>query len=194
MKSKMVKDADIRPVLIKYLNSQHASEQNYLIIEELGLCQGTARIDIAVINGSLNGYEIKSEKDTLKRLAQQQEIYNKIFDSITLVTSNNHLKQATKMIPGWWGISEIILEEGKLKVHELRSPKQNKNSNPSYLVQLLWRDEALEILKERDLHKGFLSKTRGVLWDRLIEYLSFDELRSEIRKKIKSRRNWRPDL
>ncbi len=187
----MVKDSDIRPVLLKYLSAKHASERDFLIIEELGLCQGSVRIDIAVVNGSLNGYEIKSERDTLKRLARQQEVYNKIFDSVTLVTSENHLKTAVKSIPSWWGLSEIKLEKEKLRIHELRSPKQNKISNPSYIVQLLWRNEALELLKERGLHKGFMSKPRDILWDRLIEYLSFDELKEEIRKRIKIRQNWR---
>lgn len=190
----MVKDADIRPVLLKYLNAKHASELDSLIIEEFGLCQGTVRIDIAVVNGSLNGYEIKSERDTLKRLARQQEVYNKIFDSITLVTSKNHLKAAVKAIPSWWGLSEIIFKKEKLTIQKLRSSRQNKNANPSSLVQLLWRNEALELLKERGLHKGFMSKPRDILWDRLIEYLSFDELKAEVRKRIKIRQNWRSDL
>ena len=84
-------------------------------------------------------------------------------------------------------------DKGQLKLYELRSPKQNRNSNPSYLVQLLWRNEALEMLKERGLHKGFMSKPRAILWNRLIECLPFDELKSEIRKRIKIRRYWRSD-
>ena len=32
-----------------------------LLIHELGVCAGLARVDIALVNGSLHGFEIKSE-------------------------------------------------------------------------------------------------------------------------------------
>ena len=189
----MVKDTDIRPVLLEFLNVRHASERDSLIIEEFGLCQGDARVDVAVVNGSLNGYEIKSESDTLNRLPRQQDIYNKIFDSVTLVISKKHLKKAVKAIPKWWGLSEAKIDNREMMIQEVRPPGINKDSDSSYLVQLLWRDEALEALKERGLHKGVMSKPRDILWNRLIECLSFDELKAEIRKRIKIRQNWRSD-
>ena len=46
----------------------HRSEPNTVFLEELGLCQGDARVDYAVINGAMNGYEIKSDRDKLVRL------------------------------------------------------------------------------------------------------------------------------
>ena len=80
----MVKDTNIRPALLKWLSIRHAFEPGALIVEEFGLCQGAARVDVAVVNGSLNGYEIKSESDTLNRLHRQQDIYNRIFDSLSM--------------------------------------------------------------------------------------------------------------
>ena len=62
-----------------------------LIVEELGIRQGAARVDVAVVNGSLHGYEIKSARDTLERLPKQSELYSSVFDTITLVTAENHL-------------------------------------------------------------------------------------------------------
>jgi hypothetical protein len=55
------------------------------IIEELGVVHGKSRIDIAVINGLMHGYEIKSDKDTLQRLPEQMNMYNSVFNKVTLV-------------------------------------------------------------------------------------------------------------
>lgn len=186
----MYKDKDIRPVLIKSLRKCE-SDPDYIIVEEFGLCQGDVRVDVAVINGAMNGYEIKSEKDTLKRLPKQQKIYGKIFDSVTLLTTKKHLKKAMNVIPKWWGVCDVIMENETLYIQEVRKSETNTGIDPDYLVQLLWRDEALEILKERNLHKGILSKPRDVLWSKLTNNLTIEELKTEIRTRIKFRNNWR---
>lgn len=61
-------DADIRSVLRSRLSFQHAAEADTVVIEELGLCRGQVRVDVSVVNGLLHGYEIKSDRDSLRRL------------------------------------------------------------------------------------------------------------------------------
>ena len=63
----------------------HKRDKKVRIIEELGVKHGTARVDIAVVNGIMHGYEIKSDKDTLQRLPRQISTFNPIFDQLTLV-------------------------------------------------------------------------------------------------------------
>ena len=65
-----MRDSEIRNTLRATLLSEHAGDPTAVVIDELGICQGSARIDMAVVNGSLNGYEIKSDLDTLARLPQ----------------------------------------------------------------------------------------------------------------------------
>ena len=60
-----MKDIDIREELRNTTPSQFKYDSTTKIVEELGLSEGAFKIDIAVINGSLIGYEIKSEEDTL---------------------------------------------------------------------------------------------------------------------------------
>jgi len=38
------------------------------MLHELGILNGATRIDIAVITGQIEGYELKSERDTIQRL------------------------------------------------------------------------------------------------------------------------------
>jgi len=189
-----MRDIDIRKVLLKSFRRQYENDANTLIIPELGLCQGDARIDLAVVNGLIHGYEIKSERDTLNRLAGQQDIYNKVLDCVTVVAGSCHLSKIKKIVPAWWGISEATFNNKKLTIVEVRPCKKNATVDPSALVQLLWRDEALAILRQLNLHGRVVSKPRNFIWERVVECLSLEELRCEVRQKIKERQYWRSDL
>ena len=186
-----MRDRDIRGALKQKLGTLFSNESGTLIIDEVGLCGGTARVDVAVVNGTINGYEIKSESDTLERLPGQQEIYSKILDTVTIITSENHIKKVRKQIPTWWGIMEVLEGFDGISFRVIREPASNPSVDPYALVQLLWRDEAIGILEKRGLSEGILGKPRRVLWQKLVDSLSVDELRDVVRERIKARTNWR---
>lgn len=184
-----MRDIDIRNKLLKELIRTEARDS--LIVEEFGLCRGTVRIDLVVVNGSFNGYEIKSEKDTLMRLPNQQEIYSKIFDTVTIVAGSNHLGEVGVQIPDWWGIWLARDEKEEIEFEIVRTPKKNPNIDAISLAQCLWRDEVMKILKDIDLHRGLLSKPRMVLWQKLAESVSVEKLGEHVRQHLKGRDNWR---
>lgn len=186
-----MKDSDIRKVILSDLGREFENDPDTMIIEELGLCQGEARVDIAVVNGSIHGFEIKSNQDTLKRLAGQAEIYSRVLASITLVVGSEHLDEALRIIPKWWGVIVAKETSGQMHLKKRRNGKLNPGLDPFSLVQLLWRDEAFEALKKHDLHQGLASKPRTVLWKKLAEHLPTDELLALVRSFIKSRGSWR---
>jgi hypothetical protein len=68
----------------------------------MGIWSGSVRIDVAVINGELTGYELKSDRDTLERLPLQAELYSRVFDRLILVVGKRHAKKAIEHIPEWW--------------------------------------------------------------------------------------------
>ncbi|MEK5641945.1 hypothetical protein BK138_08485 [Paenibacillus rhizosphaerae] len=186
------KDIDIRKSLHYLLHNEHKDEPDTLILDELPLCQGDARIDVAVVNGAINGYEIKSESDTLARLPLQSAFYNRVFDNVTILTASKFVDGIKDIIPDWWGITQAEKEEdGLIHFFVLREPQKNQDVDALSVAQLLWRDEALSILKERGLQKGLLSKPRSFLWSALAENLPLSELQDEVRKKLKTRANWR---
>ncbi|MFD2116319.1 sce7726 family protein [Paenibacillus yanchengensis] len=174
------------------MRKEHQNEDDTLILDELALCQGDARIDIAVVNGSMSGYEIKSESDTLERLPKQSDTYNRVFDTVTIFTASRFIEEIEDIIPNWWGITKAEMEEeGIVHFFQHRIPEQNPNVDPFAITQLLWKEEALSILKERDLHKGYLSKPRQVLWKVIAESLELNDLKNEVRNKLKARTKWR---
>lgn len=189
-----MRDRDIRFALREQLELEHASERgNTLILDELGLCQGVSRIDMAVVNGAITGYEIKSPADNLNRLPQQQEIYSKTLDKVIIVAGEAHVEHVFELVPDWWGISVPIVVNDAVVFSTIREATTNQGVDAFSVAQLLWRDEALEELKERGLARGVLSKPRAAVWNRLAESLPLQELKAVVRDKLKSRTNWRVD-
>ena len=188
-----MRDIDVRRALRGNLERAHGHERDTRIIDELGLCQGLARVDIAVINGSLTGYEIKSEQDTLRRLDHQIELYNRTLDFVQIVVAESHLEATQERVPSWWGVQCALESRHGVVIEVLRPPARNEESDPAAIVQLLWRDEVLHLLREHGLARGLESKPRRVLWQVLAEHFTRDELSEHVRQCLKGRLNWRSD-
>ena len=144
-----LKDSDIRELLINKLNKMFSNDPNSRVVQEMGILHGQSRIDVAVINGILHGFEIKSESDTLQRLPSQMSDYNKVFDRMTIVTQRTYLHEVREIIPKWWGIWLVTRNRGQVKIKEVRKGKLNKDIDPKFLSHLLWRNEAVDILKRK---------------------------------------------
>ncbi len=191
-----MKDPEIRIYLKDELTKGLKHIPDSFLLEEFGLCQHTVRIDLAVLNGHLHGYEIKSEADDLSRLSLQEQIYSKIFDQVTIVLGQKHLKLVIGKIPHWWGIWEAISYDGTVKFRTIREAGINPAIDPTSLVQLLWRDEAIDILRNLSVESGFISKPRRAIWDKLVEILPPHSLRSLVHQHLKNRlgmpENYRP--
>lgn len=188
---KMLKDNDIRNILLLELNKRHSTEEDIKIVNEMGIIHGQSRIDVAVIDGILHGYEIKSESDTLLRLSNQIRDYNKVFDRMTIVVQRNYLEKVRSMIPKWWGIMLVTRSKEEIRIREIRKGRVNPEVDPFALSHLLWRDEALHILKERGLQKGYLSKPRDILYKRICESLSIEEIKFTVNQQLKQRTGWK---
>ncbi len=187
-----MRDIDVRRKLRVEVERSHRNEIDTLIVEELGLCQGIARVDLAVVNGSVHGYEIKSERDTLLRLPGQTDVYNRTLDFVTIVSAPNHSKKIRTLIPRWWGIWSAVDDGCDLRLEVVREASMNPGVDPYALAQLLWRDEALESLLDRNLASGLKSKPREELWRRLASELTLTELGQIVRNRLKRRgSDWR---
>ena len=181
-------DLTIRSALRSKLLADHAEEGDTALMEELGLCRGRVRVDLALVNGHLNGYEIKSDRDTLTRLETQAEIYMKVFDRLTIVVGSKHLSSIGTRLPEWWGILQAIQGgDGRLvRFRNVRRPKLNPQRDPRSLVELLWRDDAIRLLEEADV-RGVRGKPRRVVWDRLCDHFDVEEIAAAVRFQLKVR-------
>ena len=183
-------DGDIRRILEHHLRRRHAGEPGTLIRHEMGICAGRRRIDVAVIGREISGYEIKSDADSLTRLAGQAQDYGLVLDRATLVTAPRHLEKAERALPDWWGVILAHGPEQEATLEPVREPGTNPGTDPFALAQLLWRNEAMEELKSRDMARGLSKKTRHHVWKTLAESLPREEIRDLVIMRLTSRPLW----
>ncbi len=177
-------DADVRAVLKEYLATVTAGTGT-VILDELGLCQGDVRVDVAAVNGELSGFEIKSPSDTLTRWPRQRRFYSRVVDRAWLVASERALAKANP--PHWWGQIAVFELDDRLALRVVKEGAINPSPDPLAIAKLLWRDEALEALKNAGRAKGVITKPRAVIWRRLIESVPLDDLRAAARAALKRR-------
>lgn len=184
-----MRDTDIRKALRSMVEALHDPSET-LVLDELEVCQGMARIDLAVVNGLLHGYEIKSDADTLNRLPAQINAYSRVLERVTIVCGRKHLGGIRRMIPKWWGI--ILAEElgGSVRLKTIRREYRNPQIDLLSQAQLLWRDEALAALERRELAEGLRSKPRKALWLQLVTRVP-SAVSEIVRESLKARVGWR---
>jgi len=185
-----MRDADVRRALLCTLEDQHGDEPDTRIVQEMGVWSGSVRIDVAVINGELTGFEIKSDRDTLDRLPVQADLYSRVFDRVHLVVGERYAAKARRLLPDWWGITVARARADSLALFEDREAGRNPDPEPYLVAQLMWRAEALALLDRYGLAKGFRSKTAEVIHNRLARELPFDVLARHVRETLKRREGW----
>ncbi|WP_288752621.1 sce7726 family protein [uncultured Phascolarctobacterium sp.] len=183
-------DLDIRTELKKHLQLEFENSRS-IIVDEFKICWGDARIDIAVVNSNLHGYEIKSDNDTLERLPNQIEFYGKIFDTVSIVCTQKWLKKVREIIPYWWGIILVEETEAGIRLKKIRKESVNKKVDVRSVLELTWKEEALEILSMADVKRGFKSKPRWDIWNAIIEIMNEETIKKAVRDCIKARNGWR---
>ncbi len=156
-----MKDIDVRRAIRKRLNRLHKGDDDTLVVEEMGVWSGAVRIDLAVINGELGGFELKSDRDTLERLPYQIEIYGHAFDRMHLVVGSKHAQKASAIVPKWWGFIVATSEAGKIVLTEERQSEINPRIDPYVIANFLWKEEAILVLESFGLSKGWKSKRYG---------------------------------
>ncbi len=183
----VVGDPEIRVALLKELRRRRVLRGKTVVVGELGLRRGDAVVDVAVVNGSLNGFEIKSDADTLRRLVRQAEVYGEVLDRVTLVVGRQHLAAARGVIPRWWGLMAVRVGNQLVALKTVRAGCTNPARNARALVELLWLEEARALLAKRDAVRGYRTKPRDAVWDRLCEVYSLEEIAAEVRRRLKAR-------
>lgn len=180
-------DQEIRSSLINNLSLRYQNVPEAIVIEELGLCQGRVRVDVALVNGNLHGFEIKSDRDKLVRLERQVEYYSRVLSRVTLVVGMRHVDKAALIVPSWWGILTAKPSPRGVAFNQRRKGRQNPSPDARALVELVWLDEALQLLEARNAVRGFRGKPRSLVWDRVCELYSISEINAFACARLKAR-------
>ena len=181
-------DPDIRLALSPTLRPAHGEGR---LLGEVGIWGNTVRIDLARLTPSrLDGYEIKSDGDTLARLATQSSIYGMVCDTLTLVAARRHLDKAAAVLPEWWGLVEAVPGEGGVGLFPVREPSPNPSTSSERVAGLLWKDEAISALAAAGMRKG-LSRLRAADAYRLLsQAMPIERLRETVSTAMLRRADW----
>ena len=186
-------DSKIRKAVHGRVVKHYHRSSRALVLDELGVNHGKSRIDVAVINGALYGYEIKSQLDDLSRLPLQVQSYNQVFSRLTLVVAERLSVPALDVIPAWWGV--IVVNSGPrdgVILDKIRPASNNPTLDPHAIARLLWREEAADLLRSVGLFDVKLQKKkRSVLYERLVDAFDMAALQDHVCCKLRARQNWR---
>jgi hypothetical protein len=185
-------DIEIRSALHRKKLRQLHERADTLVVDELGLAHAKVRVDIAVINGCIHGYEIKSAQDTLDRLSGQLAHYEQCLEKLTLVCAVRHVQRVLTIAPTWCGVVEARKgPRGGIDFTTIRRSSINPAVMPDKLAHLLWRPEVVQILTRLNVPAADLRKPRKQLYLRLAELLSTTQITGYIREFMQARRHWR---
>lgn len=187
-------DRDIRIALKKKYLQKYIQDPTSKVVEEMSLFANRSRIDIAVINGQLVGYEIKSDRDTISRLPNQISVYGQIFDNVTVISGPKHINKLVDFLPNYCGLILSEPDSNEIKFTSIIKPTQSNEQSGFMIASLLWHEEACQLLKNIGLGKGVRKKRIKDLWQDLAENLSIENLSIQVREKLKSREAWKEPL
>ena len=180
-------DRSIRSHLRWRLEQATSGQTSARVVEELNISSGIGRVDMAVLNGVLHGFEIKSERDTLTRLHSQAAIFSEVMDFVTLVTVEQFQIESMSIVPEWWGVAIARRQRGVVYFETVRAPQQNPNVNVDRFLEFLWKDEAYRILENRGETRGLKSASKAKLWRRLADVIPWPDLHAAVLSTLKTR-------
>lgn len=116
-------ESDIKALLIQHLKQKKLLCKTDAIINEFTLNKSSRRADLVIAKQKgLYVYEIKSEADSLSRLADQLEKYQQFFDKMTVVASRKHIPRIMDLVSKRTAVWEItdkgikIIQRGRIEI------------------------------------------------------------------------------
>lgn len=154
-------------------------------VYEFWVPRSNERADVAVIGPSMDGFEIKTGRDTLKRLPRQAAAYARLFDRCCVVLAERHVEEALDILPAWWGIT-VIRGDSTPGFETIREADVNHGVDPETLVRLLWRNEVHATLctlgAPPDPGAG-----RFRMWEQLLSLVDLEVLKVAVREALINR-------
>ncbi|SET06348.1 hypothetical protein SAMN03159342_01190 [Pseudomonas sp. NFPP04] len=147
----MIKAAVIAKIQTK-VNSDGA-----VLINEMVFSHGARRADLAVVNGNLHAFEIKSDLDTLRRLEGQVSDYSSRFDKLILVVSEKfveHALQSNEKIGVWKASLDL---NGKVRLQVIRPGRLDRVRDVGFLCDFLLKSELIDLVRA---HKKYTYLSR----------------------------------
>lgn len=167
------------------------SPSGAFLVEEMEVCSGRARIDLAVIGDQLIGIEIKGPRDDVTRLPDQVKAYSQCFDHVVLIVHESLAKKARALIPAWWGLITGCQVDGRIRYQVERRSKANPSLNLEKVLSLLWRAEIDALLADLLGTQAKPKATKKSIRAELLAQVEPPILHRASLRKLRARTEWR---
>ena len=152
---------------------------------------GPCKADVVILNGTGTVYEIKSERDSLSRLARQVEAYSSVFAKVNVIVGENHVRGVEESVPHHVGIQVL---SNRYQITPLRGAEEDPGrTNPSAIFDSITLEEARRILLDSDVEVPDVPNTqRYRVWKDLFAKLEPEQAHRQMVDTLKSTRNLKP--
>lgn len=123
----------IKALFIDFL--LEAEHNNYIIGSEVMFAYKKVVADLILLsNNSIQAFEIKAKNDDLRKLESQLIEYNKVFDFVNVLVTENHFLKANQIVSPKNG---LIIVKNNLEIEIYRHPVQNIILNKEELLSTM---------------------------------------------------------
>lgn len=105
---------------------------------------GECKADVAILNGTATVYEIKSERDSVRRLERQVAAYSKVFARVYVIAAEDHVSSVLQLVPSYVGVMRLNKRHHISKLREALD--QPERTCPNVIFDSIRTQEARAIL------------------------------------------------
>lgn len=182
--SYLLREQDIKIALIDWLFKKGLLD-NATIINEMVVANWSRRADLAVANGHLQAFEIKSDFDTLKRLDGQLETFTSRFEKVTVVCAPKFTYEVTKKVTPDVGVIEYTNTNKGISFKTIQRGRISLIGNKKIYINFLLKKELQLLLIENG--KRFLSESGREVLEHISEQVPLSKIRGFVLNAIKVR-------
>ncbi|EPZ0267921.1 ABC transporter [Serratia marcescens] len=182
--SELLREQDVKIAFIGWLYKKGLLD-DATIINEMVVANWSRRADLAVANGHLQAFEIKSDFDSLKRLDGQLEIFTSRFEKVTVVCAPKFTYEVKKKVTPEVGVIEYLHDSKGVRFKIVQRGRTSPIANKKIYISFLLKKELQSLLVESNI-KYFSESGRGVL-EKIAENISLSKIRLFVLNAIKKR-------
>lgn len=187
-----LRDSDIRSALAQRIAKQQQGRE-FLFVSEIDVQGGwPGRIDqVLITRRQIQGFEIKSDVDSLRRLPVQVQAYSPVLERATLVTTTRHVDAARALIPRWWGILMASRgNDGSVRIAPLRPAGANPELDVFQVTTFVSRELIVKHLRAQAV-RGTSRHDVYSLRQLLVDSNTRGQVLAFARKVMMERSDWR---
>jgi len=180
----MLREHDIKMALIVRLH-QKGLLDNAVLINEMVVAKWSRRADLALANGTLQAFEIKSDYDSLKRLDGQLETFNSRFEKVTVVCAPKFTVEVLSRVSHETEVLEVSKNNDSIIFKVIQRGKTRNIKDKKILIGFLLKKEIQLLLRNNGLPHA-VNLAREELESECLK-LSVSSIRSFVLDTLKNR-------